>query len=177
MYDYCILIYWRKMIQFCNYCIITMFLIYVTFTRSFSFFVIVYAAFGGWTLWFTPTRSSHPFKSTRASMFQHPASDVWFCPSLWNSAGSRRSVRSSGWKTAHLFIVTPFEPACHSCFSVSSTRTLDKWFLKYWEETLLPSPVSFSLAEDLENVQLYLMLKKVHQVWGFVHLKAFNSGV
>lgn len=128
MYDYCTLIYWRKMIDSILQLLYNNYVSYICNIYT-IIFISCYclAVFGGWSLWFTPTRRSHPFKSTRASMFQHPAYDVWICPSLWNSAGSRRSVRSSGWKTAHLFITPPFEPVCHLCFSVSYSLDTDSW--------------------------------------------------
>lgn len=79
----------------------------------------------------------------------------------------------------------PVWPGVSRVFPTASTRTLvlwDKWFWKYGAETILTSQTvnSFSLTEDLQNVQLYWPFKqkkKVHQVWGFVHLKAFNLAV
>lgn len=150
---------------------------YVTFTRSFSFIVIVLQRLEG------EPCDLHPREEViHSNLLALPCLNIQLlmCQSVRPSGTPLEAAAQSGalaGKPLTCFL-SPRLSRCAtrvSVFPTASTRTLDKWFLTYWEETLLQSPVSFSLAEDLENVRLYLMLKKVHQFWGFVHLKAFNS--
>lgn len=94
-------------------------------------------------------------------MFQHPASGLWTCLFLcWK----RRSVRSSGWETARLFI-TILSDLPVSVFPTAWTHTLELYEKRFLEkkckQTLLPlrAVTSFSPDRNWENVQLYLLLE------------------